>query len=331
MTEYQPSLTARMRQLTMPGLLCGSIILAGVIALLTVTVDDTRQLSSPGGYTWSLGLWYLPVLVLVVWFLRRRDQIIQRPAFWTTLIILLFTGFALDYFFANTFFVFPNQDSTLLPTAPARGEWVPLEEYLFYVGGFLFVLMMYIWCDEDFLLRYNVPDYRAEWQKSGHSRILGFDWFVFIMAGAAIVLAWIYKATAAGETYRGGFPGYFTYLAAIGVAPAMGFLRSTRRFINWRAFSVTFLTVVLISILWEATLAAPLGWWFYRPEEMVGIVVRAWSDLPVEAVLVWLAVTFTTVIVYEAVKVWQASGGGLPKFVPRLLRERARRMYNFED
>ena len=37
---------------------------------------------------------------------------------------------------------------------------------------------------------------------------------------------------------------------------------------------------------------------------MLGIMIGAWHDLPIEAVLVWLMVTFTTVIIYEAIKIW---------------------------
>jgi hypothetical protein len=37
---------------------------------------------------------------------------------------------------------------------------------------------------------------------------------------------------------------------------------------------------------------------------MLGITVGAWYDLPIEAVVVWLMVTFTTVIIYEVLKVW---------------------------
>ena len=82
----------------------------------------------------------------------------------------------------------------------------------------------------------------------------------------------------------------------------------TRRFINWRAFSFAFFVMLLISLVWEATLASPYGWWGYPPEAMMGIFIGAWSELPMEAVLVWLAVTFTTVIIYEVVKIWQSSG-----------------------
>jgi hypothetical protein len=41
---------------------------------------------------------------------------------------------------------------------------------------------------------------------------------------------------------------------------------------------------------------------------MMGISIGAWAGLPIGAVLVWLAVTYGTTIVYETIKVWQASG-----------------------
>src|SRR5512133_722452 len=78
--------------------------------------------------------------------------------------------------------------------------------------------------------------------------------------------------------------------------------------INWRAFSFTFFLLLLISLLWEATLALPYGWWEYWPSTMMGLHIRAWSGLPIEAVFVWFAVTFTTVITYEVIKIWKALG-----------------------
>lgn len=41
---------------------------------------------------------------------------------------------------------------------------------------------------------------------------------------------------------------------------------------------------------------------------MMGIFLTAWSGLPVEAVFVWLAVTYTAVIIYEVITIWQVSG-----------------------
>lgn len=311
----------------MPVLILLSLLVAATITLASVHLSDQGTMISTGGYTWSLTLWYLPAAVIWAWFARRRNQTLQRPAFRTTLVILLVFGFALDFFLAQAFFTFPAGSATLLPPAPALGAPVPLEEYLFYLGGFLFILLLYIWCDEDFLSRYNVPDYQATWKSTGRTRITEFDPLSLAAGVAMIGLAWAFKATLAPEPYRGGFPAYFAYLTAAGLLPAMGWLRGTKRFINWRAFTVVFLAVVAISILWEVTLAAPLGWWGYQPPRMLGLAVRAWHDLPVEAVLVWLAASFTTVIIYEFVKVWQASGGKTPAFVPRAARTRIRQLY----
>ena len=41
----------------------------------------------------------------------------------------------------------------------------------------------------------------------------------------------------------------------------------------------------------------------------MGLNIGAWFGLPVEAVCVWLAVTFTTVITYEVIKIWQEGTG----------------------
>jgi hypothetical protein len=105
-----------------------------------------------------------------------------------------------------------------------------------------------------------------------------------------------------------GFPLYFVYLTAAAVIPSAGFYRAAERFINWRAFSITFFFMLLLSLMWEATLAIPYGWWGYNGRMMMGIFLDGWTDLPLEAVVVWLAVTYTTVIVFEVVKVYLASG-----------------------
>ena len=41
---------------------------------------------------------------------------------------------------------------------------------------------------------------------------------------------------------------------------------------------------------------------------MMRLHIGAWSGLPIEAVFVWFAVTFTTVITYEVIKIWKALG-----------------------
>ena len=41
---------------------------------------------------------------------------------------------------------------------------------------------------------------------------------------------------------------------------------------------------------------------------MLGVRITAWGGLPIEAVFLWMAVTCATVIIYETVKCWEASG-----------------------
>jgi hypothetical protein len=65
--------------------------------------------------------------------------------------------------------------------------------------------------------------------------------------------------------------------------------------------------MVLVSLLWEATLAVPYNWWNFQHRQMIGLFIGAWSGLPIEEVCVWIAVTYATAIVFEVMKVLLAS------------------------
>jgi hypothetical protein len=65
--------------------------------------------------------------------------------------------------------------------------------------------------------------------------------------------------------------------------------------------------MLLVSLMWEATVAVPYDWWNFQHREMVGLFVSAWSQLPIEEVCLWVAVTYATVIVFEVMKVLVAS------------------------
>ena len=96
-------------------------------------------------------------------------------------------------------------------------------------------------------------------------------------------------------------------LVAGALLPAVSFFPVARRFINWRALSLTVFFILLVSLLWEATLAVPYNWWNFQHREMIGLFIGAWAGLPIEEVGVWIAVTYATAIVYEVVKVGIAS------------------------
>lgn len=261
---------------------------------------------TPYGYTWSLLLFVVPIVVIAAWFLPNEKVRIPRRAFWRTIGILVPIGCGLDIFCANRFFVYPNAKATLGIGAPAIGGPVPVEEYIFYFTGFLAILLLYAWLSEYWLAAYNVADLPGEARHL--RRLLEFHPASLVAAVMLIALAVLYKKfwSPAPE----GFPGYFAVLVLGGLLPSAVCFPVARPFINWRAFSLTLFVIMLLSMFWEATLAVPYGWWGYQPSQMMGLFIGAWAGLPVEAVSVWIAVTWGTVIVYETVKLWQASGKG---------------------
>jgi len=267
----------------------------------TLTISEANP--TPYGYTLSLLLFIVPIVVIGFWFVPKEGVVIPRKAFWRTIAILVPGGFALDFFFAGHFFVFPNVGATLQIGAPALGKPVPIEEYVFYLTGFIVVLLLYVWMDEFWLAAYNVPDYKGEAKQI--SRLLQFHPASAMVAIALIAAGIIYKKFFSSSPE--GFPGYFTFLVGVGIMPAVTFFPAARRFVNWRAFSATSFFILLVSLLWEATLALPYGWWGFQSRQMLGLSIGAWSGLPIEEVFVWIAVTYATVIVFEVVKIWQAS------------------------
>src|SRR6266566_5473237 len=288
--------------------IAAALVLPAAIALRTVIHPGILQATSdnptPLGYTWSLLLFIIPIGALGWWFGCRPDLKFPRKAFWRTIALLAPLGFLLDLLFGNTFFVFPNKAPTLGYEVPAIGGPIPVEEFVFYLTGFMLVLLSYIWCDEYWMAAYNVPDY--EEAAKDIPRIVHFHFASVILGVVLIAAAIVYRKFVSRAS--DGFPWYFLYLICASLIPSAGFFYTAQRFINWRAFSFTFFLLLLISLLWEVTLALPYGWWEYRSNILMGLHIGAWSGLPLEAVCVWLAVTFTTVITYEVIKIWKALG-----------------------
>jgi hypothetical protein len=285
------------------------IVIPAVITLETVhhptPLMPVDQTSTPHGYTFSLLLFIIPAGLIAGWFLPSEGLHIPQRAFRWTLIMLVPLGCLLDFVFAQWFFDYPNRGATLGILAPALGRWVPVEEYVFYFTGFLAILLLYIWLGEFWLAAYNVIDYPGEARKV--SRLLQFHPTSLILAAVLIGAAWFSKKYLALPEDRAGFPGYFTFLVAGALLPAATFYPVARRFINWRALSLTLFFMLLVSLFWEVTLAVPFNWWNFQHRQMMGIFVGAWYGLPIEEVCVWIAVTYATAILFEVVKVWLAS------------------------
>jgi hypothetical protein len=289
------------------------VILAVPVALTLHTVrssayrplhDVVAADPSPYGYSVSLLIFVAPILVLLFWFIPQEHLRIAKRAFLWTIAVLFPLGAALDFFLAQFFFRYPNPAATLRIDAPALGHWVPIEEYLFYLTGFLAILSIYVWLDIYWLQAFSVPDDHTG--RASFDRLLGFHPTSLLLAVGLIAAAILYRGLA--QPGSPGFPGYFTFLALTALMPSVALYRAVHRMVNWRALGLTLFVILLISLLWKATLAIPYGWWAYESSAMLGLYVRAWDNLPIEAVILWIAVTYATVLVYETIRCWHASG-----------------------
>ena len=162
------------------------------------------------------------------WFACRPDLQFPRKAFWRTLAVLAPLGFLLDLLFGNAFFVFPNKSATLGWEILAVGGAIPLEEFVFYLAGFMLVALSYIWCDEYWLAAYNVPDYATT--AKDIPRIVRFH-FASVMLGTVLIAAAIlYRKFCSGAPE--GFPWYFR-LSRLRFADSVGWiLYAVRPFIT---------------------------------------------------------------------------------------------------
>ena len=290
--------------------LTGLILVFLLPAVLTLlTVQEPRELVSTGGnptpygYTWSLTFFLVPSLVLGIWFRQAAIEPIARRGFWWTVLVLPPIGFVLDFLLGHVFFEFTYPEATIGLWIPVLGgDTVPIEEFVFYVLGFIATLLIYVWADEYWLKAYNVPDYEMRSRERGIEHVIKLHWPSVLIGLILITVSFVFKKCC--SEVPEGFPGYSTFLVLAAVIPSMLLYPTALPFVNWRALSLTFFILVLISLLWEATLAIPYQWWGYQDRQMMGVFIDAWTNLPLEAVLVWMVVSYTTVIVYESIKVF---------------------------
>ncbi len=285
----------------------GAVVLPTVLTL--ATIREPRPMMpvdgdpTPYGYTVSLGFWIIPALAMALWFLARKDIAVpDKKAFYTVLVLLPAIGGILDVLFATRFFTFVNLDATLGIMVPVVGGEVPLEEFVFYVMGFVVILLAYVWVKVTWLeSRGRMP--------TPPRGILHLHWPSLLLSAALVAAGVLYKWYGPHDHHE-GFPGYFTFLVLAAFSPVVLMYRSVKALISWRAFSLVMFATVGVSMLWEASLAIPYQWWGYQSEQMLGVFIPGWTDLPVEAALLWLVVTWATVTWYEAFRVIHAHPGG---------------------
>jgi hypothetical protein len=281
------------------------------ITLKNITVaPDAHGLGdnpTPHGYTISLLLFLVPIAAMWYQLLRNHVGHIHRHALVVASGAITVIGFVLDLVFGHTFFTFKNRGATLGLRLPAWSfsemawvrDYLPIEEFAFYILGSLFMLTLYVWVERAWL------EDEAEWD--GDAKLFNVQRLVNVNRTALVL--WI-LGVVGGLLYKHylgrvpGFPGYFLFIMMLGFLPTVLFMNSVRIFINWRAFSMAYGILMFVQLLWEATLAIPFDWWNYKEPQMLGIRARAWHSMPMEASLLWIVVAFDCIIAFELCRVY---------------------------
>jgi hypothetical protein len=184
------------------------LIMPFILTLLTIIeprpkIQDFKANPTPYGYTCSLSLFIVPVVVLACWLARRWENRIQNRAFWITTLIVSGSGILLDMFFGLSFFTFPNRSAVLgryfygYSFAEGWQKTIPIEEIGFYVFGILAVLLVYVWGDEFWFRAYNVDDApRQSTLRRPGSELSFFCWDCFTRSSVLIRTTKDFRATS---------------------------------------------------------------------------------------------------------------------------------------
>jgi lycopene cyclase domain-containing protein len=248
-------------------------------------------------YSVSLLIWIIPICGLVFFFIKKRLLSPEKIfAMLVTIIVLASMGIFLDLFFGKLFFTFPNKEA--MCGLSIMG--IPVEEFVFYITGFWFILFVYVFCDEWHLKEYNRPDqtyarFRSRIKRRLFLHLKSFWWGLIIIAAGIVI-----KRVANPEGCI--VPGYFIFLVIIAYMPSFLFYRVTKSFVNWRAYFFSLIITVLISIIWEVTLALPRGYWGFQKGAMLGIFIGVWNNVPIEEITVWIFCTYV-ILLYEFLKI----------------------------
>jgi hypothetical protein len=161
-----------------------SLVVPAILTLSTIRhrPESATPNSSPHGYTVSLLLFLIPVINMYWWRLRHPDAPHHKRALLWASGIIAALGFLLDFLFGYSFFVYPNELATVGVRLPAwsfgEGRWIPdylpIEEFGFYIFGAWFVLGVYVWADAMWLRDYHPDDFAALAQN--RNRLIDIHW-----------------------------------------------------------------------------------------------------------------------------------------------------------
>jgi hypothetical protein len=323
-------------------LMIATLVAAFVIAIVPFHDVPDGGAPPPGygayGYTWSLALTGFPLLMLLRWLVLNKPHACQIKAFLATGAVVFAVWSVLDILAAHELFCFPNEEATsginlfgyksagntCSPHLAQGWGWnVPIEEFLFYLFAVLVVVLLYMWSSEEWFGEYSKSehDYRGR-SEAVKRAIQPHGWLI---AGGLLlfVLCVVYKKTVPDPELRPGIPWYAAFLILVVLVPHGLLYRAVGRLVNERALLFTMTVAVLVSLLWEVTLARPNLWWDYQYEKTIGMRIYPWNNLPVEAAVLWIAAGWGDITLYELFRVYFHSARTLPHLMTG--RERLRR------
>jgi hypothetical protein len=280
------------------------------LTLMTVKVPLREMIPggnpTPWGYTVSLLIFLVPVLFVARGHIR-DGKAYDKRAFYSSAAVMAGIGTVLDIMLGYHFFQFPNREATLGLRIPAWDwsnmtfvrSYLPVEEFGFYILGAIFMASIYLWAGQHWLSEYERKDY--------DDAAKAHQGMIHLRLRPSVVVVWL-VGLAIGLVYRfsndGGVAGYFLFVWIGGLLPTVVLSRTMKKFVNWHAMAFAFIALVLVSIIWEATLGVPYEWWTYREDEMLGIFITGWANLPLEAVMVWCIGVWDAVLIYEFFRVF---------------------------
>jgi hypothetical protein len=180
---------------------------------------------------------------------------------------------------------------------------IPYEEFAFYFGAISVILLLYLWSREEWYDRYSLPIDEYERHARSTPPLVDLHWRSVFWGAATLATAMLYKKFGPHD-HHAGLPGYFLLLWAMAVIPTALLTKRISPFLNERALLFTVMAVMLVSLLWEVTLALPNGWWNYRHEHMMGLFMKPWNGLPFEAVLLWPISAWSNVLLFEMFRIY---------------------------
>jgi hypothetical protein len=292
-----------------------------LIAMMLSWIIPLELLGFRVTYFTSLVFFVVPIVLLLPRLYHETDRGgRRRRAFWYTTAFIVVAGCALDFGLGGYILNFSPNNCTYVWRFPF-GQHIPLEEVLFYITGGMAVVLVYFWADEYWMKAYNARQHRNNSElvlPSGEPfRLFRFSPGVLACAVGLLLFGVFMK-------WRLGFgawppPYYFTFLVLVSVVPAIAIYRNVKEVVNWRAFSFTCLYMLVTSCIWEVTLGIAREWWWYKvPPAVMGWHANPFGSLPdrpypVEALLVWLVVSFDAIFAFEFAKGITHEPGGAKK------------------